>query len=423
MTDVQPFRALRYDTRRVALEDVLAPVYDVVAAEDRATYWDRHPNNALRLVLTRDAADEASTDYGDVAETLAAWRREGVLARDEAPAYYVLRQRFTAPDGHFRERLGFFGALQLEDYAKRIVRPHERTLAGPKADRLKILQASRTNLSAVFMLYEDRDDKLQPLFETALQDPAALVARDDGGVEQTIVPLRDAGATGTIRAFMAERPVVIADGHHRYETALAYRDEQRAAGAASDHPCTRLLTYFANAYAPGSLLLPIHRLVVAPPSAGGDRWDALAERGWARRDLTVGDAADLPALLERELAPLADGYAFAADDASGRLVLWSRPADAELSVRVIHDEVLTGVFGLDDEAVRGGAVAFPKSAAQTAKDVREGRGRVALYLNPLSPDDVFRVTEAGETLPQKSTFFHPKLPTGLLFRELDPEAG
>lgn len=421
MTDVQPFRALRYDTSRVALEDVLAPVYDVVAAEDRATYWDRHPNNALRLVLTRNAEDEGATDYSEVAERLAQWRSEGVLVRDDTPAYYVLRQRFSAPDGRNLERLGFFGALQLEEYAARIVRPHERTLAGPKADRLKILRASRTNLSSVFMLFEDRDDKLQPILEAALRDPSALTARDDAGVEQTLAPLREPGAVRQIGAFLAERPVVIADGHHRYETALAYRDEQRATGAAADHPSARLLAYFANAYSPGSLLLPIHRLVVAPPPPDGDAWQRLSSAGWQRKEIVVDDRAQIPAALETHLAPLTDCYAFVADDASGKLIVWSRPAEAELSIRVIHDEVLAQVFGLDAEAVRSGAVAFPKSAAQTAKDVREGRGRVALYLNPLSPDDVFRVTEAGETLPQKSTFFHPKLPTGLLFRSLEAQ--
>lgn len=422
MTDIQPFRALRYDPARAALGDVIAPVYDVVAPEDRAIYWDRHPHNAMRLVLTRDVADEADTDYRDMAATLAAWRAEGVLRRDEEPGFYVLRQSFTAPDGRRLERVGFFAALALEAYDKRIVRPHERTLEGPKADRLKILRATETNLSAVFLLYEDRDDKLAPIYESALADPSALRAVDDGGVEQTLVALRDPAAVAQIQAFLAERPVVIADGHHRYETALGYRDALRGQGAPRDHPSSRMLAYFSNAFASGSLLLPIHRLVVeaTPPDAAA--WRRLIDAGWQRREVPVGDATQLPGLLESELAPLADRHAFAADDASGRLVLWSRPAEGELSVRIIHDEVLEGVFGLDAEAVRSGAVAFPKSALQTAIDVRQGRGQMALYLNPLSPDDVFRVTEAGETLPQKSTFFHPKLPTGLLFRTHEPEA-
>lgn len=416
MTDVHPFRALRYDPKRVELTDVLAPVYDVVADEDRAVYWDRHPYNALRLELTRDVADQANADYADVAERLRTWRDEGVLRRDDVPAFYVLRQRFEAPDGRRLERTGFFASLTLEDYAARVVRPHERTLSGPKADRLKILQATGTNLSSVFMLYEDREDELARLYAEALDSSEAVTASDDGGVEQTLAPVRDPEAVASIRSFLAERPVVIADGHHRYETALTHRDQRRAAGEAADAPSSRLLAYFANAFAPGSLLLPIHRLVLDAPVPDAAAWGKLESAGWERREVAVGDADSIPGVLDAELASLEGRYAFAADDASGTLAIWSRPAGAELSVRVVHDEVLGGVFGLDDEAVRSGAVAFPKSALQTAKDLRSGRGRVALYLNPLTPDDVFRVTEAGETLPQKSTFFYPKLPTGLLFR-------
>lgn len=429
MTDVRPFRALRYDPRRVALPDVLAPVYDVVAPEDRALYYDRHPYNALRLELTRRVEDEASTDYAEVAERLAAWRSEGILRRDEAPAFYVLRQRFEPPGpGAAREgaleRVAFFGAVRLEDYARRIVRPHERTLAGPKADRLKILRATRTNLSAVLLLYEDREMALAETLAAALRAPEALTAKDDAGVEHTLAPLRDAEACARIRAFLAERPVVIADGHHRYETGLAYRDERRAAepGAGPEGPFERILACFANAYAPGSLLLPIHRLVRKGPPADAVPWERLVAQGWSSRELEVGEAESVPAALRAHLAPLEGRHAFAADDGRGRLRLfWREAGGGELTVRVLHREVLEGVFGLDDEAVRQGAVAFPKSALQTATDVRAGRGTVALYLNPLRPEDVFAVTAAGETLPQKSTYFFPKLPTGLVFRTLEPE--
>jgi len=420
MTDVQPFRALRYDPRKVALDKVLAPVYDVVAPEDRGHYYDRDPHNALQLELTRRVDDEAETDYSEVAERLAAWRQEGVLRLDEAPALYVLRQRFEAPEGGHFERIGFYGALRLEPYARRIVRPHERTLAGPKADRLKILRASRTNLSSVFMLYEDRDAKLEAILLHALSGEGGVEVRDDAGIEHRLVPLRAPAAVQAVQAFLAPRPVVIADGHHRYETALGYRDERRAAGEdGAEAPPERVFSYFANAFAPGNLLLPIHRLVLEGDVPQDADWAALSQGGWQQQCVAVGGAETLPAALAEHLAPLGDCYAFAADDGSGSLRIFSRPAEAELSVRVIHTEVLGGIFGLDDEAVRAGAVAFPKSAIQTAKDLRQGRGRVALYLNPLRPDDVFRVTEAGETLPQKSTFFYPKLPTGLLFRALE----
>ncbi len=419
MTDVRPFRALRY-TRKVELSSVLAPVYDVVAPEDRPLYWERDPYNALRLELTRRVEDEAGTDYRETAERLAEWREAGVLARDDAPAFYVLRQRFVAPDGRALARTGFLGALRLEDYAKRVVRPHEKTLAGPKADRLKILRATRANLSSVFMLYEDRANELEAHFEAALEGEAAVEAKDDAGIVHRLAPLRDADAIARVAGFLAPRPVVIADGHHRYETALAFRDERRANGERDpDAPHERILAYFANAFAPGSLLLPIHRLVRKGPAPGEAVWRRLA--GWEQREVALDSAEAAPEALARHLAPLADRHAFAADDGKGRLRIFSRPADGELTVRVLHREVLGGLLGLDEAAVRDGAVAFPKSTLQTARDVRRGRGGLALYLNPLRPDDVFRVTEAGETLPQKSTFFYPKLPTGLLFRTLEPE--
>jgi len=420
MTDVRPFRALRYDPRRVELAKVLAPVYDVVAPEDRPLYWERDPYNALRLELTKSVEEEAATDYAEAAERLVEWRRAGVLVRDAEPALYVLRQTFTAEGGRTLARTGFLAALRLEDYAKRIVRPHERTLAGPKADRLKILRATRVNLSSVFLLYDDRASELERVLEAALAGAGAQEAEDDGGVRHRLAPLRDAAGIAVVRAFLAPRPVVIADGHHRYETALVAEGERRAAGERdAEAPPERILAYFANAFAPGSLLLPIHRLVKKGPPPRAEVWQRLA--GWERREVGVASADAVPAALAEHLAPLAGRHAFAADDGSGRLAIFSKPADAELTVRVLHREVLAGLLGLDDAAVRDGAVDFPKSTLQTARDVRSGRGALALYLNPLRPDDVFRVTEAGETLPQKSTFFYPKLPTGLLFRSLEPE--
>jgi uncharacterized protein (DUF1015 family) len=427
--DVRPFRALRYDTRRVDLARVLVPPYDVIAAGDRARLWERDPHSAIRLELTRDVADEAATDYSQVRRDLAAWNAAGVLRRDAEPAFYALRQRFLAPDGAEHVRLGFFGLLRLEDYGRGAVRPHERTLAGPKADRLKILRATRANLSAVFFLYEDRGDRLPGLLAGAFEQDPLGEARDEAGSTHTLARVADGASAARLRGLLAERPVVIADGHHRYETALAYRDEVRARGGAAapgaagaEAPSELVLGYFANAFAPGTLLLPIHRLVRKGSAPGEAAW---RERlpGWTEQQVALPDVAALPELLARHLAPLRDRLAFAADDASGLLRVFSRARGAgdDLSVRVIHREVIEGVFGLDEEAVREGAIAYPKDTLQTARDLRAGDGCVALYLNPLDPGDVFAVTARGEVMPQKSTFFYPKLPTGLLFRPLDED--
>jgi uncharacterized protein (DUF1015 family) len=425
MSDVRPFRALRYDPACVDLGRVLVPPYDVIAAADRARFYERDPHSAIRLELTRDVAEEETTDYSEIRRTLAAWRESKVLVRDAQPAFYGLRQRYTALDGRSGEREGFFGLLRLEDYERGIVRPHEQTLAAPKADRLKVLRATRANLSSVFLLYEDHEDVLPPLLASDFEHGGVVEAPDDAGATQRLMRLQDPERVEALVRFMAKRPLVIADGHHRYETALSYRDEQRARhpDAGPDAPFEFLLAYFANAFAPGSLLLPIHRLILRGSAPSEATW---SERlpGWTRSSVAAASADAIPGLLAEHLEPLRGRYAFAADDASGTLHVFSKPIarDGELSVRLIHREVIAGVFGLDDEAVRGGAVAYPKGALQTAHDLRAGRGCVALYLKALAPDDVFRVTEAGELMPQKSTFFFPKLPTGLVFRLFD-EAG
>jgi len=421
MTDVRPFRALRYDPERVDLSSVIVPPYDVIAAEEREAYWERDPHCAIRLILTRDAGAEKDADYRDVARLLAEWRAAGVLVRDDTPAIYGLRQRFTAPDGAELVREAFFAALHVEDYARRIVLPHERTMTGPKADRLKLLRAAGANLSSIFLLYEDPDDKLAATLAPAFAAGPTWRARDAAGAEHALTRIDDPSVVGTVRHFLAERPVVIADGHHRYETALAHRDvcrgEQPDAGA--EAPFEFTLGCFANAYAPGSLLLPIHRVIpgaTLPPD--------LAARlpGWSETRVTVGSSDEVPAALAEHLAPLAPAPSFAADDGSGVLRVFARAeSDGDLAIRVVHREVVDGVFGLDEDAVAGGAIRYAKDTREAARDARAGAG-VVLYVNPLSPDDVFRVTAAGEILPQKSTFFVPKLPTGLVFRPLEAGA-
>ncbi len=427
MTVVRPLRALRYDSTRVDLSRVIAPPYDVIARDERGTFFERDPHNAVRFELTRDVAAESWTDYSQIRETLAAWRKSGVLVRDAEPALYVMRQRFTAPGGsELLERVGFFAELALCEYAERIVRPHEFTMAAPKADRLKLLRATEANLSSVFMLYADRGQVLAPILAAALAESVLGTATDDLGVEYTLAAITDPERQASVQDFLADRPVVIADGHHRYETALAYRKEMREKEPGRRAaPWESTLAYFANLYAPGSLLLPIHRVVRSGPV---DALELLREKltDWRHASVAIADpdGADVSALLDEHLAPHAKNPSFAADDGSGELRIFWREESLgdELIVRILEREVLAGVFELDADDIRDGALSFPKSASRAAQEVREEPDRrddtrpIALYLNPLTPDDVLRVTDAGERMPQKSTIFWPKVPTGLVFR-------
>ena len=425
MADVRPFRALRYDSDRVALSDVIVPPYDVISAEERVALYDRDPHSAVRLELTREVGDEADTHYTHVSETLRDWQSEGILLRDAAPALYVLRQEFTAPDGSSRVRDGFFAALRLEDYAKGIVRPHELTMAGPKADRLRVMRATGATLSSLFLLYEDRSDELAAPLADALENSQAAQCAEAVGVTNRLALIHDPDVISRVGEFMADRPLVIADGHHRYETCLAYRDECRAAVGAPgpDAHYEFALVYLANAFSSGSLLLPIHRVI---RKAGVPTQSAWNERlpGWNRKSVALGPGAPaerVREVLAEHLEPLAGLPSFAADDASGTiLVFWrDRPLGDALMVRILERDVIDAVFDLDASAIRDGAVSFPKSAERAAAEVRAGEGTVALYLNGLQPDDVFRATAAGEVMPQKSTYFAPKIPTGLVFRVED----
>jgi len=419
MTVVRPFRAVRYDADRVELSSVIVPPYDVIAADERGSFFDRDPHNAIRFELTRNAEDEAAADYAGIREMLDAWRASGVLIQDDQPGYYIMGQRYIAPSGETLERVGFFGELALEEYEARVVRPHERTLAGPKADRLKLLRAAEANLSSVFLLYEDRENELGKLLAKALEDGEIGRATDQAGVGYRLARLTDSTRIERLQGFLASRPTVIADGHHRYETALEYRRQQTAAlGQDATAPWQSTIAYFANAYAPGSLLLPIHRVVREAPAPSEEEWRKQLP-DWTITRLPSVTPDEIEALLARELAPLASRPAFVSESADGTMLLMSQSEirPDELMVRIVEQEVLDVVFGLDSEAIRGGAVAFPKSAERAAREIREGQGTVALYLNPMTPDDVFRATGEGEVMPQKSTFFYPKVPTGMVFRD------
>jgi uncharacterized protein (DUF1015 family) len=419
MTVVRPFRAVRYNTERVDLSRVIVPPYDVIAADERGSFFDRDPHNAIRFELTRDADDEASADYAWIRETLDTWRESGILIQDDEPGYYVMGQRYIAPSGEELERVGFFGELALEEYSARVVRPHERTLAGPKADRLKLLRAAEANLSSVFLLYEDRENELDKLLSEALDEGEIGRATDQAGVAYRFARLTDSVGVERLQRFLATRPTVIADGHHRYETALEYRRQQTEAfGDDATAPWQSTVAYFANAYTAGSLLLPIHRVVRSVAAPGEEEWRKQLP-DWTMKRLQSVTPDQIEALLAKELAPLAARPAFIAESSDGSTLLISQPGirQDELMVRIVEREILGEVFGLGPEAIRGGAVGFPKSAERAAREIREGQGTVALYLNPMTADDVFRATAEGEVMPQKSTFFYPKVPTGMVFRD------
>ena len=401
MADVRPFRALRYAPGAGPLGDLVAPPYDVISADEKRGLLARSAYNAVRLELPEIA-------YEEVAGLIAHWRDDEVLETAPAPCVVAWTQTFTLADGVPRERRTLLATVGLEPYEARVVRPHERTHAGPKEDRLRLIRAVRTNISPVFGLYPDPEGLA---WGAAAPDgpPDAEVADSEGTVHR-FWRIDDPAVHEAVAEAMRDRWILIADGHHRYETALAYRDELRAAGAGPG-PHDRVLMGLTALDDDGLVVLPTHRLLT--------RWPEGAESAFASVDVP-----DLDALLA--------GLAGAPEDAPafglvrpGRMQLLTGRADAALSaaqqldVAAIEREILVPHLGADQAALAHDEVlSYTKDASEALALVTSGAIAAALVLRGIPKSAVAAVAEAGETMPQKSTYFFPKLLTGVAFHSL-----
>ena len=358
MADVQPFRALRYgDAAEGPLDRLVAPPYDVIAPAERAELAARSPHNVVRLTLP-ESEDEA-------ARTLADWRRDGVLV-EEPPAVWVLAQDYVGPDGVARTRSGVVASLRVEPYERRVVRPHERTHAGPKEGRLRLLRATNVQLEPIFLLYDGPPALVTPDRPPDLAVPGARLWR-----------LEDAGAAVT--PFFAERQLVIADGHHRYETALAFAAERGTPEAA------RMPVVLVSTVDPGLEIFPTHRVFA----------QAL--------DVEAEPRADAESAF-RELGGLPYDRSAAVLWQNGRAGLL-RGEEGELDVELV-------------DRLAQHEVAYTPDWREAVGRVDRGEAAAAALLRPTRIEDVFAVAHRGDVMPQKSTYFFPKLLSGLLFHPL-----
>lgn len=402
---VAPFRGERYAAAE--LSGVVAPPYDVIAPDQRAALAARDPHNIVHLMLPE--APGGGDRYAAAAEALAGWRRDGVVRRDAAPAVYVLAQDFALPSGERHVRVGMFAAVRAEPYETRRVRPHERTHAGPKADRLALLRATATNLESIFLLAPDADAALaRELRAVTAAAPVATATLDGVGLKLWTV-------TGPAAAGLAARagaaPLYIADGHHRYETSVAYARENPAA--------ERVLAFVVSARDAGLTILATHRVLFAR-----DRAPATLLESWRSSfDVRALGPADDP---EQALAA-----------AAGRVACVVLSRDAAWLLTLRHDVDLAALvpgFGavartLDVAAIETLVVhpllaagrmtptlTYEADAGRAVGAVRRGGASAAVLLNPTRVAQVFAVADAGEVMPQKSTYFVPKVPSGVVLR-------
>jgi uncharacterized protein (DUF1015 family) len=433
MADLRPFRALRY---RVGPGDtvgrVLAPPYDVISPQQQAALYDLSPYNVVRLEHPRETGEAR---YRAAAETLAQWRREGVLMPDERPALYVYEQEF-AHGGQTYRRRAVFGRVRLEPFETGLIRPHEYTMAKPKEDRLALLRATRANISPIFGLVDDRGGG----FARALADVPgrpALDAVDFAEQRHRLSVVDDPAAIARLAAAVADTVIYIADGHHRYETALAYREERRqATGPAwsADDPANFVLMALTATTDPGLLILPIHRLV-RPRTRPADLVAALGDAFAVEEMGALDSGAACAALIRAMEARRADTAFGAAGLAPGRLHLLTlrdratveahmpvghAPAWRALDVNVLQYGVLEPLLGINAATLTAGEhVEFTEDAGEALAAVRSGRVPLAFLVNATRVEQIVAVADAGDRMPQKSTYFYPKLGTGLVINCLD----
>lgn len=447
MADVRPLSGLRY----AATDDLAAlvtPPYDVISPEAQAAFYARHAHNFIRLELGRE--DPADTDldnrYTRAAATFAEWRLTGLL-RQDSPAFYLYEQRFASGDGT-RTRVSLLARARLEPWDAGVILPHERTLSKPKDDRLKLLRATAANLSPILSMYDDPDHELRSLLTTARASAPATAFADDLGDEHRLWMIADALHTSRIVAFFASRQLYIADGHHRYETALTYRDEvHHLRRELPEHDAVRfVLMSLVAIEEPGLVVLPTHRLLrdIDPDRLSGlddtlapwftsepldspepDAWLArLTEAGATTSGASAGTVAFVlvrPAgatLLrlrpEGQEAVRAGAPSGDVDDEIGRSDAWRA-----LDVAILHELVLGRGLGIASAAIRAGKhVTYTRDAAEGAAAVRAHRADLAALINPTPPAGVRDVARAGDRMPQKSTYFYPKLISGLVINPL-----
>ena len=417
MADIQPLRALHYDQSLVGpLPDVTSPPYDVIDAEQREQLLQRSPFNVVAVDLPKGEPDP----YAAAGELWEAWQLQGAIVRDPEPALWAHTQTYTGPDGQTRTRKGFFCRVRIEGYGPGRVRPHERTHPGPKEDRLRLMRTTRTNLSPIFSLFSDPSNAAWSALEPSTADTPWGEVTDGDGTVHRIWRVTDPQAIAAVQTATRDAELLIADGHHRYETAATYADEL---GGEGEH--RYMLMCLVALEDPGLTVFPTHRVV-----RGLDRARQEALRETLRRDFEIVEVPLGQLAPQPGTGPLQLGYIDAHHQQPYRLTLKDQAiADAalpsfseayrSLDTGVLESLILKQTLGLsDDDISHFNGLFYARSDEEAVALVRSGEYDAAFLMRPTPVQQVREVAASGENMPPKSTFFYPKLLTGLPFNPL-----
>ncbi len=425
MADIRAFSALRYNLQRVSASQVVPQPYDKITPAMQERYYAASPYNLVRIILGRREPGDNTVEnvYTRAAAFGRQWRAEGVLQQDSAPSIYTYSQTFTDPSGKKFERRGFIALGRVEDYADKVVYRHEQTLAKPKADRLDLLRATRVHYEQLFLLYDDSGEIDSALRSSA---PPTIDVNDEYGVAHRVWQVSDPAVIASVLEGMRDKKLVIADGHHRYETALNFRNESRAAAGKADReaPYEFVMMTFVNMNDPGLLVLPTHRVVHSLNTFSFDEFRKASSEYFEVEEVDASvDAAKATALLKDRgrsttalLAVTGNRALLLHSPKAAGLKFLSglSPRQQSLDVVQLHKCLLEGVLKLSEESIRNQEnLSYLRDASEVLAQVRRGEANIAFLMNPCPVLKVRDVAFAGEVMPQKSTDFYPKLLSGL----------
>jgi uncharacterized protein (DUF1015 family) len=405
-----PFQPYRYSAEAGPVENLVTQPYDKISPKMQARYLSLSPYNLVRIILgERSPQDnEGDNPYTRAAGLLNSWIGSGILEHESQPSVYAYFQKFTVPDtGETLERKGFIGLGAVEDYAAGVVHRHEQTLSGPKKDRMEFLRHTQAHFGQIFMLYPDPQLAIDRLLDQAAAGAPMTSVEDEDGVTHRVWKISDPAVIAQIQTLMADKKLLIADGHHRYETALAFR---------KDHPglkdAKKVMMTFVNMHSPGLEILATHRVLGGLAGFDGA---ALANKIHARR---LGSIDELKRIFQTQaLDKIRVGLALS----GGEVYLYERDRKpGELDVKVLHEELLGLALGISDEAVREQKhIEYVRGLDAAYAKVRDGGAQVAFLLEPVTVEQVANVAFSGGVMPQKSTDFYPKLLSGLTIYKLE----
>ncbi len=444
MAEIIPFRALHYDPRKIPdLGAVVTQPYDKISPEMQARYYGLSPHNLVRIIRGRTLPQDGPTDnvYTRAAGDFQAWIQSGVLVSEQESAIYPYYQEYELPGqrGVRKERRGFIALLRLEDYSARVVHRHEQTLSGPKSDRLELLKATRAHYGQIFMLYSNPAGAIESLLATSAAETPWEQVTDEYGTRHSVWRTADPQIITGVTAAMRDRRLVIADGHHRYETALAYRDYCREIGR-HDGRAEYVMVTFVRMETDGLTILPTHRLVHSLTNFDWSRFAADARAVFEWEDFAAqGQPSEWTApFLARLAAAGGERPAMGAYAGPGKLALLRLRPDFDLGgalpdvaptlrrldVVLLHRLVLERLLGINIQAVREEKnLSYFREATLACEGVDNGKGQIAFLLNPTPVAAVHENALADCPMPQKSTDFYPKLLSGLTIYWLDNPAG